>query len=318
MNVMTGKPRLVDRLPQIRGAYRENYPLSRIVWFKVGGPAEVIFEPADEYDLRYFLAEKPRDIPVTIIGVGSNLLVRDGGVPGVVIRLGRAFSRISIEEETIAAGAAALAINVARTAQREGFAGLEFLSGIPGSVGGILRMNAGAYQRETRDVVIRTRAIDPAGVLNVLSCEAMGFSYRHSQVPEDWVFVRAELRIAPGDRDAIAARMAEISDARTQTQPVRTHTGGSTFKNPDGVKAWELIDQAGCRGLRIGGAQVSEQHCNFLINTGAACAADIELLGETVRKRVQETSGVVLEWEIQRIGVPVADLAGRTATGGAA
>ena len=317
MNVMTRKPGLIDRLPQVRGTYRENYPLGRVVWFKVGGPAEVMYEPADEYDLRYFLAEKPRDIPVTIIGVGSNLLVRDGGVPGVVIRLGRAFSGISIEGQTLAAGAAALAINVARTAQREGYSGLEFLSGIPGSIGGVLRMNAGAYQRETKDVVIRTRAIDPAGVLNILDCEAMGFSYRHSLVPADWVFVRAEMRIVPGDRDAIAARMAEIAEARTQSQPVRTHTGGSTFKNPDGLKAWELIDQAGCRGLRIGGAQVSEQHCNFLINTGTACAADIELLGETVRQRVQESSGLLLEWEIQRIGLPKDDESDRAAKGGA-
>lgn len=307
MNVVTKPPRLIDRLPQVRGQYTENFALSRIVWFKVGGPAEVVFEPADEYDLRYFLAEKPRDIPVTIVGVGSNLLIRDGGVPGVVIRLGRPFAQISIEETTLTAGAGALAINVARTAQREGYAGLEFLSGIPGTVGGVLRMNAGAYQRETKDVIIRARAIDPAGVLNVLNCEAMGYTYRHSAVPEDWVFVRAEFRLEAGDRDAIAARMAEIAKARNDSQPVRTHTGGSTFKNPEGAKAWELIDRAGCRGLRIGGAQVSEQHCNFLINTGNATAADIETLGEIVRQRVLNKSGVTLEWEIHRIGIPVAE-----------
>jgi UDP-N-acetylmuramate dehydrogenase len=305
MNAVARKARLIDRLPAVRGVYTENLDLSRVVWFKVGGPAEVVFEPADEYDLRVFLTEKPDDVPLTVIGAGSNILVRDGGVPGVVLRLGRGFSKISIQDSTLVAGSTALAITVARTAQREGFSGLEFLSGIPGTIGGVLRMNAGAYRQETKDVLIRARAIDPSGVLNVLRAEALGFSYRHSKVPEDWVFVGAEFTIAAGEPDAIAARMAEISTARNDSQPIRTRTGGSTFKNPPGAKAWQLIDQAGCRGLRHGGAQVSEQHCNFLINTGTASAADLEHLGELVRKRVRAHCGTVLEWEIKRIGVPL-------------
>ena len=307
MNAVTWKARLIDRLPAVRGVYTENFDLARIVWFKVGGPAEVAFEPADESDLRAFLAEKPADIPLAVIGVGSNILVRDGGVPGVVLRLGRGFSRISIEESTLAAGAAALAIAVARAAQREGFAGLEFLSGVPGTIGGALRMNAGAYGRETKDVLIRARAIDPSGVLNVLALDALGFSYRRTKVPGDWVFVDADFDITPDHPEAIAARMAEIGAARNESQPIRSRTGGSTFKNPPGAKAWELIDEAGCRGLRHGGAQVSEQHCNFLINTGAASAADLEALGETVRQRVRARSRIELEWEIERIGVPFGD-----------
>ena len=307
MNAAARKERLIDRLPAVRGVYTENLDLSRVVWFKVGGPAEVVFEPADEYDLRVFLTEKPDDVPLTIIGAGSNILVRDGGVPGVVLRLGRGFSNISIEDSTLVAGSTALAITVARTAQREGFAGLEFLSGIPGTIGGVLRMNAGAYSQETKDVLIRARAIDPSGVLNVLLAEALGFSYRHIKVPEDWVFVGAEFKITAGEPAAIAARMAQISAARNDSQPIRTRTGGSTFKNPPGAKAWRLIDEAGCRGLRHGGAQVSEQHCNFLINTGTASAADLESLGELVRQRVRAHCGTDLEWEIKRIGVPLGD-----------
>ena len=257
--------------------------------------------------MRLFLAEKPNDVPLTVIGVGSNILVRDGGVPGVVLRLGRGFSKISIEDSTLVAGSTALAITVARTAQREGFAGLEFLSGIPGTIGGMLRMNAGAYCQETKDVLIRARVIDPSGVLNVLASEALGFSYRHTEIPEDWVFVSAEFRITAGDPEAIAARMVEIGTVRNDTQPIRTRTGGSTFKNPPGEKAWQLIERAGCRGLRHGGAQVSEQHCNFLINTGTASAADLETLGETVRQRVRAHCGTELEWEIKRIGVPLGD-----------
>jgi len=306
MSAIALQNRLIERLPVVRGTYTEDYDLARHMWFKVGGPAEVAFEPADLADLRFFLAERPKDIDVTAVGVGSNVLIRDGGVPGVVIRLGRAFGDIAVEDGTVYAGAAALSISVARAAQRAGLAGLEFLSGIPGTIGGALRMNAGAYEREMKDVVLRARAIDPAGVLNVLQIEALGFTYRHSSVPEDWIFVGADLQAAPGDPQAIAARMAEIGAARSDTQPVRTQTGGSTFKNPPGAKAWELIDRAGCRGLRRGGAQVSEQHCNFLINTGAATAADIEALGETVRTRVREASGVELEWEIRRIGVAAA------------
>lgn len=303
MNALALKGGLIDRLPMIRGTYTENFDLARLMWFKVGGPAEVVFEPADIDDLRHFLAERPDDVPIMTIGIGSNILIRDGGVPGVVIRLGKTFSDITIEEETVSAGAAAPAITVARAAQRSGLSGLEFLSGIPGTIGGALRMNAGAYQREMKDVVIRAHAIDPAGVMNVLQIEALGYSYRHAEVPDDWVFVGADLRSAPGEPEAIAATMAEIGAARTDTQPIRTQTGGSTFKNPPEAKAWELIDQAGCRGLRHGGAQVSEQHCNFLINTGSATASDLETLGETVRQRVQNTSGVTLEWEIKRVGI---------------
>ena len=293
---------LIERLPCVAGTYTPNYPLGRHMWFKVGGPAEVTFEPANLDDLRYFLSERPNDVPVTVIGVGSNTLIRDGGIPGVVIRLGRAFDEIAIGKDSIGAGAGALAISVSRAALLQGLAGLEFLSGIPGVVGGALRMNAGAYNREMKDMVRRARAVDPDGVLNVLQASALGFTYRHCAVPEDWVFVGADLRVKPDDTDAIAARMAEIGIARLDTQPIRTRTGGSTFKNPPGAKAWELIDAAGCRGLRLGGAQVSDQHCNFLINVGNATATDLEDLGELVRDRVREASGVELEWEIRRIG----------------
>ncbi len=304
MSAVAVQKGLIERLPRVEGTYTENFDLARHMWFKVGGPAEIAFEPANLADLRYFLAERPRDVAVTVIGVGSNALVRDGGIPGVVIRLGRAFGEIIVGEDSIATGASALAINVARTAQREGVTGLEFLSGIPGAIGGALRMNAGAFEREMQDVVLRARAVDSAGVLNVLQASALGFAYRHCEVPEDWVFVGADLRTEPGDAKAIAARMDAIGAARSDTQPIRTQTGGSTFKNPPGAKAWELIDKAGCRGLSQGGAQVSEQHCNFLINNGNATASDLETLGERVRERVRETCGIELEWEIRRIGVP--------------
>ena len=296
------KKGLIERLPRVAGTYTPNYPLGRHMWFKVGGPAEVTFEPANLNDLRYFLSERPNDVPITVIGVGSNALIRDGGIPGVVIRLGRAFDEIAIGKDSIGAGAGALAIAVSRAALLQGLAGLEFLSGIPGVVGGALRMNAGAYDREMKDVVLRARAVDPDGVLNVLQASALGFSYRHCAVPEDWVFVGADLRVKPDDTDTIAARMAEVGITRLDTQPIRTKTGGSTFKNPPGAKAWQLIDAAGCRGLRLGGAQVSDQHCNFLINCGHATAADLEELGELVRDRVREASGIELEWEIRLIG----------------
>ena len=304
MSAVAVQKGLIERLPRVEGTYTENFDLARHMWFKVGGPAEIAFEPANLADLRYFLAERPRDVAVTVIGVGSNALVRDGGIPGVVVRLGRAFGEITVGEDSIAAGASALAINVARTAQREEVAGLEFLSGIPGAIGGALRMNAGAYEREMQDVVLRARAVDPAGVLNVLQASALGYAYRHCEVPEDWIFVGADLHAERGDAEAISARMDAIGAARSDTQPIRTQTGGSTFKNPPDAKAWELIDKAGCRGLRQGGAQVSEQHCNFLINNGGATASDLEALGEQVRERVRETCGIELEWEIRRIGVP--------------
>ena len=295
--------RLINRLPAVRGRYREDVPLAPITWFRVGGPAEVMFRPADIEDLAAFLAGKPADVAVTVLGVGSNLLVRDGGVPGVVVRLGRAFAGIVADGETILAGAGALDANVARSAQDAGLAGLEFLSGIPGTIGGAVRMNAGAYGSEMRDVLVEAEAIDDRGGHHRLAPAEMGFAYRRCGLPEDWIFVAATLRGVAGEGKAIARRMDEIRTARESTQPVRSRTGGSTFANPPQARAWELIERAGCRGLTRGGAQVSAQHCNFLINTGTASAADLETLGEEVRRRVLAETGVVLEWEIRRIGV---------------
>jgi UDP-N-acetylmuramate dehydrogenase len=295
---------LIDRLPPVRGRLRADVPLGRLTWFRVGGAAEAMFTPADIDDLTQFLARKPADVPVTVIGVCSNLLVRDGGVDGVVVRLGRGLAKIetSPQDGVVTAGAGAVDINVARAACEAGIAGLEFLSGVPGTIGGALRMNAGAYGREMVDVVIRARALDASGNLHDLANDEIGFGYRHAAVPEDWIFTGAELRgHADGPAD-IAARMAEIQAERQASQPIRTRTGGSTFANPPGAKAWELIDRAGCRGLRRGAAMVSEKHCNFLINTGDATAADLEGLGEEVRRRVLDETGVTLEWEIRRIG----------------
>jgi UDP-N-acetylmuramate dehydrogenase len=293
---------LLARLPVVRGSYTENVALHRITWFRVGGPAEVLYRPADGADLTTFLANKPADVPVTVIGVGSNLLVRDGGVDGVVIRLGRAFAKVNVDGTRVEAGAMALDYTVARTAGKAGVAGLEFLSGVPGTIGGNLRMNAGAFGSDMAAVVTSARAFDPAGVEHELSLDDLGFSYRHSVVSEDWIFSGATLQGVAGDKDLIAGRMAEIAAEREASQPLRVRTGGSTFRNPPGDSAWELIDKAGCRGLKQGGAMVSEKHCNFLINTGMATSADLEALGEEVRRRVAETTGVTLEWEIRRIG----------------
>ncbi len=306
MMAATAQPEsLIDRLPRVRGRLSAGADLGRVTWFQVGGPAEVLFKPEDTEDLSLFLKDRPRDVPVTIIGVGSNLLVRDGGIPGVVVRLGRAFATIDHREGGITCGAAALDVNVARVAGDVGIAGLEFLSGVPGSIGGALRMNAGAYGKAMNDIVTGATALDDAGRRHELSADDLGFGYRQCKVPQDWIFVEAHLRGEAGNPADIQARMADIKSEREGTQPVRTNTGGSTFKNPDdGIKAWQLIDEAGCRGLRHGGAQISEQHCNFIINDGAATAADIEALGEDVRARVKATSGVELEWEIKRIGVP--------------
>jgi UDP-N-acetylmuramate dehydrogenase len=299
-----GDPRLVDRLPQVRGTLKERVELSALTWFRVGGPAEVLFSPADEDDLAAFLAGVPAAVPVTAIGVGSNLLVRDGGVPGVVVRLGRGFSQIVVEAgNRLCAGAAVPDVKVARAALDAGLTGLSFLRGIPGTIGGALRMNGGAYGRETVDVVVEARAVDRAGRVHVLSLADLDYSYRHCGAPEDLIFTQALLQGEPGDPAAIAADMRAITQARELSQPVRSRTGGSTFKNPPGGKAWQLIDAAGMRGFSIGAAQVSEQHCNFLINTGGARARDLETLGETVRARVRDTSGIELEWEIRRIGV---------------
>lgn len=293
---------LIDRLPEVRGELVADAPLAPLTWFRAGGNAEVLFRPADADDLAAFLAATPEDIPVTVIGVGSNLLVREGGVEGVVIRLGRGFMNISIEGTCVRAGTAALDVAVSRAAQEAGLAGLEFYRGIPGSIGGALRMNAGAYGGETKDVLIEAVAIDRKGKRLILKNEDMQYRYRHSGAAEDLIFVEALFQGRPGDKDEILAKMNEITSSREATQPVRTRTGGSTFKNPEGHKSWQLIDAAGCRGLTRGGAQVSELHCNFLINTGEATASDLEELGEEVRARVKEASGVTLEWEIRRIG----------------
>lgn len=295
---------LIDRLPKVRGELVADAPLAPLTWFRAGGNAEVLFRPADADDLADFLAGTPDDVPVTVIGVGSNLLVREGGVPGVVIRLGRGFMNISVEGMRVRAGTAALDVAVSRAAQEAGIAGLEFYRGIPGSIGGALRMNAGAYGGETKDVLVEAIAIDRKGRRHVLKNTEMQYSYRQSGAADDLIFVEAVFEGRTGDKDEILAKMNEITSSREATQPVRTRTGGSTFKNPEGHKSWQLIDAAGCRGLKHGGAQVSELHCNFLINTGDATASDLEALGEEVRRRVKETSGVTLEWEIRRIGAP--------------
>jgi UDP-N-acetylmuramate dehydrogenase len=296
------RPAILDRLPKVRGRYNVNVALADQTWFRVGGPADVVFRPTDLDDLTAFLRATPADVPVTVIGVGSNLLVRDGGVRGVVIRLGRDLARVEIEGDVVAAGAGAPDINVSLAARDASLSGLEFLRGIPGTIGGAVRMNAGAYGSEIKDVLIEAEAVDRAGAVHRVGAADLRLTYRHSGAPADWIFTRAWLRATPGDKAAIQTRMNEISEARETSQPVRSRTGGSTFANPEGARAWELIDKAGCRGLRVGGAMVSEQHCNFLINTGEATAADLETLGETVRRRVKATSGVDLRWEIQRIG----------------
>lgn len=295
---------LIDRLPPVRGELIENVPLAPLTWFRVGGPAEVLFRPADADDLAAFLSACPKDVPVTVVGVGSNLLVREGGVRGVVIRLGgKGFSQIEVlKSHRVRAGTAALDVAVARAAQEAGVAGLEFYRGIPGSIGGALRMNGGAYGRETKDVLVEAVAIDRFGRRHVLSNADMHYTYRHCGAPEGLIFVEATFQGEPGDKAEILRRMDEITAKREASQPIRTRTGGSTFKNPEGHKSWQLIDEAGCRGLMKGGAQVSELHCNFLINTGYATAADLEDLGEEVRARVKAKSGVILEWEIKRIG----------------
>ena len=292
---------LLDRLPAARGHYEVNADLSGKSWFRTGGPAEVLFEPEDAEDLQLFLAERPSDVPVTVIGFGSNLLVRDGGIDGVVVVLGDAFTNVAIDGTTVTAGAAAIDVNVARAARDNGVAGLEFLSGVPGTIGGAIRMNAGAYGGEIADVAIDATVLDDEGGTHVMNASRLDFSYRHSAVPEGWVVISARLLGEPGDTGKIADRMAAIAAMRGESQP-RTRTGGSTFVNPPGRKAWELIEQAGCRGLRRGGAMVSEQHCNFLLNTGTATSADLELLGEEIRCQVLEKTGVQLEWEIRRIG----------------
>jgi len=297
---------LIDRLPKVRGRLSAGSALSAVTWFRVGGPAEILFRPADVDDLAQFLKSKPGDVPVTVIGVGSNLLVRDGGIVGVVVRLGRGFTEIRASGTVMHAGAAALDLNVALAARDAGIGGLEFLSGIPGTIGGALRMNAGAYESDVSQVFQHADALNAKGELHRLGAIEMGFTYRHSAVPADWIFVGGAFAGRADDPRTIHARIQEIQSKREESQPIRARTGGSTFVNPVGHKAWKLIDEAGCRGLRKGDAMVSEKHCNFLINTGDATAADIEALGEEVRRRVRDRSGVELVWEIKRIGRPAA------------
>lgn len=296
--------KLTASLPDLRGKLKAEAALSDLTWFRAGGPAEVLYSPADEADLAYFLRETPTDIPVTVIGLGSNLLVRDGGIEGVVIRLGRGFGDIKVEgDHRLRAGAAVPDVKVARGAADAGIAGLSFYRGIPGCVGGALRMNGGAHGRETCEVVIEARAVDRKGQVHVLPVADLHYEYRHCGAPEDLIFTEALFQGESGEPAKILAEMDGIAAYREQAQPIKSRTGGSTFKNPQGHKAWQLIDAAGCRGLRIGDAQVSELHCNFLINLGNATAADIESLGETVRRCVKDNSGVDLQWEIKRIGI---------------
>jgi UDP-N-acetylmuramate dehydrogenase len=295
---------LLKRLPPVRGRLMPNAPLADLTWFKTGGPAEVLFMPADEADLAEFLKNTPRDINVYVIGVGSNLLVRDGGMPGVVIRLGKGFNDIALAgPNQIRAGTAALDMRVAQFAHAHSIDSLTFLIGIPGTIGGALRMNGGAHGGETTDVLLEARAVDREGNIKVLQHADMNYTYRHCGAPEDLIFTSALFQGTPGDADAIKAKMDSHVEHRVNAQPIKSRTGGSTFKNPPGNKSWQLIDKAGMRGFAIGPAKVSEMHCNFLINEGGATAAQIEELGETVRARVKENSGIDLDWEIKRIGL---------------
>src|SRR5665213_2616446 len=297
-------PELKAAMPQLRGRLLANQSLAELTWFRVGGRAQVLFTPADEDDLAYFLKELPDQLAVYVVGVGSNLVERDGGLPGVVIRLApRGFGETAVEADIVSAGAAALDKRVAETAAAANLSGLEFLFGIPGTIGGALRMNAGANGSETRDVLIEATGVDRHGNKHVFSNAEMKFVYRNSGVDPSIIFTSARFRGVVAAAEAIRARMSEVQNHRETSQPIREKTGGSTFKNPPGNSAWKLIDAAGCRGLRVGGAQVSEMHCNFLINTGQATGHDIETLGETVRARVKESSGIELHWEIKRIGI---------------
>lgn len=291
-------------IPATRGRLKEHEPLAPMTWFRVGGPAEFLLRPADIEDLCDFLRELPLEMPVTVIGAASNLIVRDGGINGVVIKLGRGFGEIEVEADGMIAGAAALDVTVSEHAAAAGLTGVEFLSGIPGTIGGAVAMNAGAYGGEIAGVLDWVEIVTRSGEVKRLSVQALGLSYRHSSLPADAVVVRARLRAQPGEASLIATRMAEIKSKREASQPVRARTGGSTFANPEGQKAWELVDAAGCRGLMLGNAQVSDLHCNFLLNLGGATAAELEGLGEEVRRRVEQKSGVSLRWEIKRIGVP--------------
>lgn len=299
---------MIDTLPKVRGRLTRDAPLAPLVWFKSGGAADWLFEPADADDLRDFLCALDPEVPVMALGLGSNMIVRDGGVPGVVVRLGKAFAKVARSADlTLDCGAGASGILVSSTARDNGIAGLEFLRSIPGTVGGFVRMNGGAYGSEVKDVLVDCDVVLRDGSLRKLSVEDLHYSYRHSELPDGAIVVGARFRGRPGKPEDIQTEMDRIAASREQSQPLRSKTGGSTFKNPPpeisgGHKAWQLVDAAGCRGLKIGGAQVSEKHTNFLINTGDASSADIEALGEEVRRRVRENSGIELEWEIERMG----------------
>ena len=307
----TGGSRLLDRvrtlLPEFRGRLTGREILAPMTWLRAGGPAEVLMVPADEQDLAYALARVPADVPVMPLGLGSNIIVRDGGVQGIVVKLGRGFGTVAVEpDHVVRAGAAVPDVKMARAAADAAIDGLAFFRGIPGSVGGALRMNAGAHGGETTDVLIEARGVDRDGTIRTYTRAEMGFTYRHSTAPASVIFTEARFQGCPGEPAAILAEMDRITAAREVSQPIREKTGGSTFKNPPGRKAWQLIDAAGCRGLALGDAQMSEMHCNFLINRGQASARDIEALGEEVRRRVRDACGVLLEWEIKRVGVPPA------------
>lgn len=291
-----------NNLPKVRGRYSFDVPLAATTWFRVGGPAQVIFKPADVQDLCFFLQNRPKKMPVHVIGVGSNLLVRDGGVPGIVIRLGQAFTNIFVNETNVDVGAAVLDRNVAAFACEHGIGGLEFLCGIPGTIGGALRMNAGAYGSDISKILVHALAIDPKGCIHRLMPEELGLSYRHCSLPKDWIFIGARFKGELANSKEISEKMSGMLSEREKTQPVKSRTGGSTFANPEGTRAWELIDKAGCRGLRKGDAMISELHTNFMVNLGNAKASDLEELGEEVRKRVFEMFGVDLRWEIEKIG----------------
>ena len=292
-------------MADVRGRLTPDAPLAPLVWFKSGGSAEWLFEPKDEQDLVDFLGELDPEVPVMALGLGSNLIVRDGGVPGVVVRLGKPFSKIDrVDGTTLRCGGGASGILVSSTARDAGIAGLEFLRGIPGTVGGFVRMNGGAYGREVSDILVSARLVLRSGEVVEWPLEKFGYTYRHSEVPGGAIVIEAVFRGTPGDPDAIGAEMDAIARAREESQPLRSRTGGSTFKNPAGHKAWALIDAAGCRGLTMGDAQVSEKHCNFLLNLGSATSAEIEALGEEVRRRVEAKTHITLEWEIQRVGLP--------------
>jgi UDP-N-acetylmuramate dehydrogenase len=301
MMITTDKLKML--LPKVRGRYLFNVSLASTTWFRVGGPAQVTFKPADVQDLCFFLQNRPKDLSLHIVGVGSNILVREGGIEGVVVRLGQGFTNIYIDETTIDVGAAVLDRNLAAVAAEAGISGFEFLCGIPGTMGGALRMNAGAYGSEISQVLLYALVIDPKGHLHRLTSQELGLSYRHCDLPKDWIFIGARLQGQVGNVEEIKEKISTHLAERERTQPVKTRTGGSTFANPEGARAWELIEKAGCRGFRKGDAMMSELHCNFMINMGDAMASDLEDLGEEVRKRVLETTGIDLRWEIERMGV---------------